>query len=452
MVFSPGFQGGSLHSIDICSEYRVCAHCPRITLGQIIFVSADNTSAAMNQLSPIAVLFLLILSFSRHCLLLFNVVWCLSLIQGSRCSRSQPQHCNISRWRAGWGEESKKSTFVWDNFNFIECQGNAKYLKNSQSCSVQRPSAMDNHNSMHLALTLNFTTMFIVLMKTTKTQSTTKSPTSWWFSWWTCQTQRRRESLAARPGWTPIPSTTASFSVALGPVEGMLWMMAPLKVSLFQYYHNHNHDHHSIGDVTNPTGRSTSWGHCLWGSDLQCWRRPGNRFHLLWYLIYLVEKNILCVPNLILVHIYLVEEHRLSIKGVNGFADDSWSERPPMLRPSVRWEKDRSLKLWSELSFLICAGQEQESLGVMRSVSVHCETFVNFGASTVHFLFRKVSSGGWVGEPRKMELLTFPAVRSTRFKIRIKMVFHLQVYDFSRMEWVEGPELPLAMQGHCKVT
>ena len=104
-----------------------------------------------------------------------------------------------------------------------------------------------------------------------------------------------------------------------------------------------------------------------------------------------MEKNILCVPNLILVHIYLVEEHRLSIKGVNGFADDSWSERPPMLRPSVRWEKDRSLKLWSELSFLICAGQEQESLGVMRSVSVHCETFVNFGASTVHFC-----SGRWV--------------------------------------------------------
>ena len=51
----------------------------------------------------------------------------------------------------------------------------------------------------------------------------------------------------------------------------------------------------------------------------------------------------LCKPAL--VHIYLVEEHRLSIKGVNGFADDSWSERPPMLRPSVRWEKDRSLKL-----------------------------------------------------------------------------------------------------------
>ena len=136
IVFTLGFQGGSLHSLDICSEYRVCAHCPRITLVQIIFVSADNTSAAMNQLSPIAVLFLLILSFSRHCLLLFNVVWCLSLIQGSRCSRSQPQHCNISRWRAGWGEKSEKSTFVWDNYNFIECRGNAKYLKSSQSCSV----------------------------------------------------------------------------------------------------------------------------------------------------------------------------------------------------------------------------------------------------------------------------------------------------------------------------
>ena len=138
IVFTLGFQGGSLHSLDICSEYRVCAHCPRTTLGQIIFVSADNTSAAMNQLSPIAVLFLLILSFSRHCLLLFNVVWCprnISLIQGSRCSRSQPQHCNISRWRAGWGEESKKSTFVWDNFNFIECQGNAKY---SKSCHLRR--------------------------------------------------------------------------------------------------------------------------------------------------------------------------------------------------------------------------------------------------------------------------------------------------------------------------
>jgi len=26
-----------------------------------------------------------------------------------------------------------------------------------------------------------------------------------------------------------------------------------------------------------------------------------------------------------------------------------------------------------------------------------------------------------------------------------------QVYDFSRVEWVEGPQLPLAMQGHCKV-
>ena len=135
IVFTLGFQGGSLHSLDICSEYRVCAHCPRITLVQIIFVSADNTSAAMNQLSPVAVLFLLILSFSRHCLLLFNVVWCLSLIQGSRCSRSQPQHCNISRWRAGWGEESKKSTFVWDNYNFIECQGNAKY---SKSCHLRR--------------------------------------------------------------------------------------------------------------------------------------------------------------------------------------------------------------------------------------------------------------------------------------------------------------------------
>ena len=30
-------------------------------------------------------------------------------------------------------------------------------------------------------------------------------------------------------------------------------------------------------------------------------------------------------------------------------------------------------------------------------------------------------------------------------------MLYVQVYDFSRVEWVEGPELPLAMQGHCKV-
>ena len=46
-------------------------------------------------------------------------------------------------------------------------------------------------------------------------------------------------------------------------------------------------------------------------------------------------------------------------------------------------------------------------------------------------------------------LQKFMKARSDCFKIRIKMVF--QVYDFSRMEWVEGPELPMAMQGHCKV-
>ena len=35
-----------------------------------------------------------------------------------------------------------------------------------------------------------------------------------------------------------------------------------------------------------------------------------------------------------------------SIKGVNGFADDSWFERPPMLRPSVRLKTD-----WQTLNF-----------------------------------------------------------------------------------------------------
>ena len=66
---------GSLHSIDICcSEYRARAHCPRITVGQII-LSRRQTLATMDQLSSIAALFVLILSFSRHYLLLFmNVI------------------------------------------------------------------------------------------------------------------------------------------------------------------------------------------------------------------------------------------------------------------------------------------------------------------------------------------------------------------------------------------
>ena len=66
---------GSLHSIDICcSEYRARAHCPRITVGQIM-LSRRQTLATMDQLSSIAALFVLILSFSRHYLLLFmNVI------------------------------------------------------------------------------------------------------------------------------------------------------------------------------------------------------------------------------------------------------------------------------------------------------------------------------------------------------------------------------------------
>ena len=69
---------GSLHSIDICcSEYRARAHCPGITVGQII-LWRRITLATMDHVSPIAALFFLILSFSRHCFFAFYEChfWC----------------------------------------------------------------------------------------------------------------------------------------------------------------------------------------------------------------------------------------------------------------------------------------------------------------------------------------------------------------------------------------
>jgi len=80
--------------------------------------------------------------------------------------------------------------------------------------------------------------------------------------------------------------------------------------------------------------------------------------------------------------------------GVNGFADDSWFERPPMLRASVRAGAGKFGSYEDGEFWWVSGGTSEDGVTDLSSS---------------------------------------------------------QVYDFSRMEWVEGPELPMAMQGHCKV-
>lgn len=83
-----------------------------------------------------------------------------------------------------------------------------------------------------------------------------------------------------------------------------------------------------------------------------------------------------------------------SCYGVDGSANDTWSERPPLLRPAVR-------------------------------------------AGNAKFGSYEDGEFWWVSGGTSQDGVTDLSTS--------------QVYDFSRIEWIEGPELPVAMQGHCKV-
>ena len=113
------------------------------------------------------------------------------------------------------------------------------------------------------------------------------------FSYWTCQTPKGREWKRAVLGWILTRSTTALSLVEWERVGGTLWMMAPLKVKITKHSTIATTITITVANMTITTnktiGRATPGSDCLWRSYYQCWRKPKNRCHLLWYTVPLVH-------------------------------------------------------------------------------------------------------------------------------------------------------------------